>query len=80
MVAEKKPAEKKPTVAKKMNRTQRSAAFFREVYAELKKVHWPNRQQLLTYTGVVFVSVGILAVLFWIFDSGISFIINQLLG
>jgi preprotein translocase subunit SecE len=53
---------------------------FREVWIELKKVHWPTRNQLLTYTGVVLVSVGIVAVLIWIVDSGLSFAIGRLLG
>lgn len=73
-------AVKKPTDTSKTNRTKQRLAFFHEVKAELKKVHWPNRQQLLTYTGVVFVSVGILAVMIWIVDSGLTFIINNLLG
>ncbi|RNC62990.1 MAG: Protein translocase subunit SecE [Candidatus Dichloromethanomonas elyunquensis] len=53
---------------------------FREVWNELKKVHWPTREQLLIYTGVVFVSVGIIALLIWVVDSGLTFAMNTLLG
>jgi len=53
--------------------------YFREVWSELKKVHWPDRVQLLTYTGVVLVSVGILAFLIWIVDSSLSYVMNLLL-
>jgi preprotein translocase subunit SecE len=54
--------------------------YFRDVWNELKKVHWPTRNQLLVYTGVVFVSVGIIALLIWIVDSGLTFAMNTLLG
>ena len=54
--------------------------YFREVWNELKKVHWPDKVQLLTYTGVVLVSVGIIAFLIWIVDSSLSYVMNMLLG
>lgn len=46
--------------------------FFREVRAELKKVTWPDRQELLSYTGVVFVATVAVAMLIWIIDAGFS--------
>ncbi|NLP45153.1 MAG: preprotein translocase subunit SecE [Peptococcaceae bacterium] len=54
--------------------------YFRDVWNELKKVHWPDKMQLLTYTGVVLVSVGIIAFLIWIVDSSLSYVMNILLG
>ena len=63
-------AVKKPANAQRQ--ADKTAEYFRGVWSELKKVHWPNRQQLLTYTGVVFVSVAIVAFLIWIVDSGLS--------
>ncbi|MGI5901617.1 MAG: preprotein translocase subunit SecE [Desulfitobacteriia bacterium] len=53
---------------------------FREMWLELKKVHWPTRHQLLIYTGVVLVSVGIIAFLIWIVDSGLAYLMNVLIG
>ena len=41
-------------------------------FGELKKVHWPTRQEVTTYTGVVLVTVAIITVLIWIVDSGIT--------
>ena len=35
----------------------RIALYFRQVAAEMRKVVWPTRSQLLTYTGVVIVFV-----------------------
>ncbi len=43
--------------------------FFREVKAELKKVSWPNKQELVSYTGIVFISVVAVAALIWVIDS-----------
>ncbi|MGI6450896.1 MAG: preprotein translocase subunit SecE [Desulfitobacteriia bacterium] len=54
--------------------------YFRDVWLELKKVHWPTRNQLLVYTGVVLVSVGIIALLIWIVDSGLTFVMNTLIN
>ncbi len=48
------------------------------VYSELKKVHWPNRQQMIAYTGVVLVAVTLVAIIIWLFDSGLSFLLAKL--
>ena len=42
--------------AKRSNRTT-PAVFFRQIVAELRKVIWPNRKQMVTYTTVVLVFV-----------------------
>lgn len=41
----------------------RVSLFLRQVGAELRKVVWPTKQQLITYTGVVIVFVFIVALL-----------------
>ncbi|SHK00065.1 preprotein translocase subunit SecE [Propionispora hippei] len=46
----------------------RGRRFLREVKAELKKVSWPTKQELISYTGVVFVSVLVIAILIWGID------------
>ncbi|GGN26624.1 preprotein translocase subunit SecE [Actinoplanes campanulatus] len=38
----------------------RVGGFFREVVSELRKVIWPTRKELLTYTGVVIVFVVVM--------------------
>ena len=40
-----------------------------EVKAEMKKVSWSTRKELITYTGVVAVAVAIVCALIWICDS-----------
>jgi preprotein translocase subunit SecE len=42
--------------------------FFKESYAELKKVIWPNRDEVLASTKVVIVSTIIIALALWVVD------------
>jgi preprotein translocase subunit SecE len=81
-----KPASggKKPTKVKDSDRPgifARLVNFVREVVAELRKVIWPTRKELLTYTAVVIVfvtimfsivaglDVGFAKVMFWVFGG-----------
>jgi preprotein translocase subunit SecE len=54
--------------------------FFRETRSELKKVAWPNRKELVSFTSVVFASVALAALFIWIVDIAfgqmLSFIIR----
>lgn len=43
--------------------------FFREMKAELKKVVWPTKKELINYTIVVFVTVIFIAVLIGVVDG-----------
>ena len=49
-------------------------------WAELKKVHWPTRSELVVYTTVVIGSVLVVAVLIWIVDSIISQLLTHILS
>jgi preprotein translocase subunit SecE len=67
-----------PKAKKEVRRTGvfgRIGGFFREVVSELRKVIWPTRQELLTYTtivvGFVTVMTTIVAVLDYGFGKGI---------
>lgn len=53
--------------------------YFSGVYNELKKVHWPNRRQIIVYTGVVLFVVALVSIILWLFDTGLSFLLNLLL-
>lgn len=46
----------------------RLSTFVRQVVAELRKVIWPTRQQLLTYTGVVLFFVALMVTIVSAFD------------
>ena len=44
------------------------AKFFRDVAHELKRVTWPTRKALLTYTLVVLIALAFFSVLLGLFD------------
>jgi preprotein translocase subunit SecE len=46
------------------------ATFYRQVVAELRKVVWPSRQQLITYFWVVTVFVIVIMTLVSLLDLG----------
>ena len=43
--------------------------FMEEVAAEMKKVSWSTRKELVTYTGVVAIAVVVVCALIWICDT-----------
>ncbi|MDD3242178.1 MAG: preprotein translocase subunit SecE [Eubacteriales bacterium] len=54
--------------------------YFREVVGELKKVTWPSRKDFLTYSLAVFVFVVIMMVIVFAMDTGLTTLLNKLLG
>lgn len=62
----------------KKNIFARLALFIRQVVAELRKVIWPTRKELIAYTTVVLVFVlimaGFIAGLDFIFTKGVLFV------
>jgi preprotein translocase subunit SecE len=50
----------------------RIARFFREVVAELRKVIWPTRKELLTYTAVVVTFVAVMLMIVGGLDYGFA--------
>ena len=59
--------------------SQPRGGFIRESYAELKKVEWPSRQQVITGTIVVIVAVAIVGVYLWILDQGFKNLVEKVL-
>jgi preprotein translocase subunit SecE len=53
---------------------QGMSRFFRSVSAELKKVNWPNRKELTTYTIVVIATVLVVAFIISIWDWSLTFL------
>ena len=58
----------------------RIALFLRQVVAELKKVTWPTREQVGTYTTVVIVFVVVLALLVSVIDLAFTKAVLQIYG
>ncbi|GIF19482.1 preprotein translocase subunit SecE [Actinoplanes tereljensis] len=62
-----------PKAKKETRRTGifgRIGGFFREVVSELRKVIWPTRKELLTYTTIVVVFVTIMTAIVAVLDYG----------
>jgi preprotein translocase subunit SecE len=69
------PAKKE---AKLKGRLDNGIRYLKSVYNELRKVHWPGKQQLLAYTGVVILAVSLVGLIIWLFDIGLSFLLQKL--
>jgi len=57
-----------------------SRQFLTEVWAELRKVHWPTRQETLAATAVVIIVVLIVSLWLGLVDGVISFVFTRVLG
>jgi preprotein translocase subunit SecE len=61
---------------------QRTVKYFREVRQELKKVAWPSREELITYSVVVFGMTTILTLVVfgmdWAFNKLIVNVLNAI--
>ena len=55
-------------VAEKLGLFARVGLFYRQILSELKKVVWPTRKQLSTYTAVVLVFVLFIIAVVSLFD------------
>jgi len=52
------------------------AKSFRETRAEVKKVSWPNRKELLQHTEVVVTSIVLVGAVLWVVDLVFGKIVN----
>lgn len=58
----------------------RLALFYRQIVAELRKVVWPSRNDLITYTTVVIVFVVVVIGLVSVVDWGFSKLVSYVFG
>jgi preprotein translocase subunit SecE len=65
--------------AKKPDRTT-PVVFVRQVIAELRKVIWPTRKELVTYTTVAIVFILVMTGLVTGLDTGFSYLITKIFG
>lgn len=59
---------------------QRTRKYLREVRQELKKVAWPSREELVTYTVVVFSMTTVLTLLIFGMDWGFNKLVRNVLN
>ena len=54
--------------------------YLREVIGELRKVIWPNRKQMVTYTLVVLVFLAFMVTLIGLVDLGVAKVVMMVFG
>ena len=59
---------------------KRLATFYRQIIAELRKVVWPTRNQLTSYTTVVIFFVAIMIALVTVIDYGLNHAAKYVFG
>lgn len=52
------------------------STYFRGVRAEMKKVIWPSKKELINYTGVVILISGIISIIVYLLDMGLHAILK----
>jgi len=62
-----------------MDSASRVREYTAEVVEELKKVTWPDREQLRNATFVVIIFVLLIAMIIWTMDLGVRSVINVIL-
>lgn len=67
-------ASKKPGILARFKR------FLKETKAELKKVTWPSREQLLHNTGVIIIFIVIFTVILSVLDFGFQELFSWFTG
>lgn len=56
------------------------AKSFRETRAEMKKVTWPNRKELMQHTEVVVTSIILVGAVLWVVDLAFGSALNVFLA
>jgi preprotein translocase subunit SecE len=75
-------AEKRSGAGRAAKRGTRTtpALFFRQMVGELRKVIWPTRSMLVTYTVVCVVFVVVMATIVTLLDLGFTKLVFELFG
>jgi preprotein translocase subunit SecE len=54
--------------------------FFKDVVTELKKVTWPTKKELISYSTVVVIFVAIVGVVVYLMDLGLAKLLSIISG
>ena len=66
-------------ISKARDVVPRTLTFLQEVWAELKKVHWPSRKETYAATAVVLIVVSIVAIFLGTVDFALSQVMQVIL-
>lgn len=75
-----KPANKKDKSGPSRNPLVQLWVFLQQVVAELRKVIWPNRKQMVSYTSVVLVFLVFMVTLIGVIDLGLARLVMLVFG
>ena len=73
-------ADEKQNDEKRLGLVARIGLFYRQVVSELRKVVWPTRKQLTTYTSVVLVFVAFIITVVSLLDVVLTKIVFWVFG
>ena len=54
--------------------------YFKGVKTEMKKVVWPTKKEMVSYTAVVIMTCAVFALGFWLIDTGVLAALRGVLG
>jgi len=57
---------------------QQFFVFSQEAWAETKKVAWPTRKESIQTTGIVFVFVLVMAIILWMADKSLEWVLYDI--
>ena len=55
-------------------------SYFRDSYSELKKITWPNRDEITKFTAVTVVTVLFVSLFLWVVDTVLMRLIRLVIG
>ena len=55
-------------------------SFFKDSREELKKVTWPDREEVTSFTVVVVISLIVFSIFLWLVDTGLMTLIKVVIG
>ena len=75
-----KPPKKKSDSGASRNPFVFVFTYLKQVVAELRKVIWPNRKQMVSYTSVVLLFLAFMVALIGVVDLGLAKLVLQVFG
>ena len=78
--AKPKTAKKAKPTGRRATRSRSSGTTCKQVVAELRKVIWPNRKQMVSYTTVVLVFLAFMVTLIGLVDLGLAKLVMLVFG
>lgn len=73
-------AKKKAPAAQKKNNKGGLKEYFKGIKLEMKKVVWPTKKEIGSYTAVVLFTCAFFAIGFWLIDMGVLAALKAVLG